>query len=497
MTLEEQCLAALARPRDLQALEFKGQWIGWGWIADIAAQVNQLLDQAGLDPRAPVGFVPRNVPMAAAAMLGMLASGRTIRMIYAFQSPAGIARDVGRLKLSAVIAGIEDYSLEVLSAIKAQGIAAIALSDMDGATAIPGAAHSTAKRDPAAATEPRLHILTSGTTGAPKHFEISYEMIARHIVGVNIAYQDNEDAAKLPPGLIFFPFGNISGVYNLLPPLLKAHPAVLLDRFNIPDWHKYILRYRPVRGTLPPAGIRMILDADLPREDLSSLEVIGTGAAPLDPTVHRAFEEKYGIALLLSYGATEFGGPVAAMTADLIPEWGAKKFGSVGRPYAGARLRVLDPETELEVPPGTEGILEVITPRIGPDWIRTTDIVVIDADGFVFHRGRSDGAIMRGGFKLLPETISRALVTHPAIAAAAVVGIPDNRLGQVPVAVVQFKPGAGRPSTEALNAHLREQIYATHIPVAYRFVEELPRTPSMKVDLPAVRELFVNAPAAS
>jgi acyl-coenzyme A synthetase/AMP-(fatty) acid ligase len=214
----------------------------------------------------------------------------------------------------------------------------------------------------------------------------------------------------------------------------------------------------------------------------------------LDPAVQRAFEERYGIPILLSYGATEFAGPVAAMTAELYAEWGRRKFGSVGRPLPGAQLRVVDPETGAVLLPGKEGILEVISPRIGTDWIRTSDIVLIDDDGFLFHRGRADGAIMRGGFKLLPETIERALVLHPAVSAAAVVGVPDTRLGQVPAAAIQLKPGFAPPSLADLEAHVRAHVLATHVPVKWRFVEELPRNRSMKTDRPAVRKLFEEKP---
>ena len=491
MTLEEQSAAALARDPSLNALSFEGEWYSWGDLRAIADETDRLLDAAGLGARDPVGFLPRNRPSAAAAMLGMIARGRTLRMIYAFQSPAGIARDVGRLKLSAVVGAAEDFSEEVRAMLREQGIAGVALEDRGGAKAVAGAERSTAERDPDAPTQPKLQILTSGTTGPPKHVSIGYEMIEKHIVGFNVTYTNpNEDVAALPPALLYFPFGNISGVYSVLPPLLKGHPAVLLDRFRIADWHAYVVKYRPQRATLPPAGVRMILDADIPKEDLASVEAIGTGAAPLDPTVHRAFEERYGIPILLSYGATEFGGPVTAMTIELIPEWGARKFGTVGRPFAGATLRVIDPETGEELPAGQEGLLEVIAPRIGPDWIRTTDIGTIDEDGFVFHRGRSDGAIVRGGFKLLPEAIERALVRHPAIAAASVVGVRDERLGQVPAAAIQLAAGAEPPSKQDLDAHLRELVYATHIPTRYEVVEALPRTPSMKVDLPAVKAIF-------
>jgi acyl-coenzyme A synthetase/AMP-(fatty) acid ligase len=127
---------------------------------------------------------------------------------------------------------------------------------------------------------------------------------------------------------------------------------------------------------------------------------------------------------------------------------------------------------------------------MGSEWIRTSDIAMVDEDGFMFHRGRADGAIMRGGFKILPETIERALLLHDAISAVAVLGLPDQRLGQVPAAAIQLKPGVERPEVRDLEAHLRRHVYATHIPAAWRIVEELPRTPSLKIDRPAVRRLF-------
>src|SRR5262249_882750 len=154
------------------------------------------------------------------------------------------------------------------------------------------------------------------------------------------------------------------------------------------------------------------------------------------------------------------------------------KLGSAGRPIGGARLRVVDPETGDVLAPGQEGILEVIAPRVGPDWIRTSDLAVVDEDGFLFHRGRADGAIVRGGFKLRPEPLEGGLRLRPGVSAVAVVGLADARLGQVPAAVVQFKRGAAEPAPAIaeLERHLRDHVYATHIPVTWRVVEELPLT---------------------
>jgi len=483
--LEEWCASALARPAGQPAIEFEGRWFSWGELRQLAERLGALLEASGATPGAPVAFVPRNHPAAIAALLGLIAQRRTVRMIYAFQSAAAIARELERLQPAVFVAAAGDCGEDVLCALRARGIAGIALGGMDAAS-LPGLERSKATdADGDAAASPRIEILTSGTTGPPKQFSVSYELIARHFLGAPAG-----DLSSAPPTLLFFPLGNISGIYATLPPLLKGQRSVLLERFSVAGWHDHLLRYRPEASGLPPAGVQMVLEANIPREDLACLRRLGTGAAPLDPTVQRAFEERYGVPILLSYGATEFGGPVTAMSAELHAAWGQQKFGSVGRPLPGAQLRVIDAESGAVLPPGAEGVLEVISPRLGPDWIRTSDVAVIDEDGFLFHRGRSDGAIMRGGFKILPETIERALMLHPAVSAAAAIGIVDSRLGQVPAVAVQLKPQVAPADATELEAHLRRHLPATHVPLHWRFVDALPRTPSLKVERPALRRLF-------
>ena len=414
-------------------------------------------------------------------------------MAYPFQSPAAMARELAGLGPAVVVADAEDFSPAVCTALRVMGAVGIALTEDDVAL-VPGL--ERARRDPLSPTplQPKIEILTSGTTGAPKRFGLPYDMVARHIVGANKNYHAGDvDYSQRPPAFLYFPLANISGIYSILPTLLIGHRMLLVERFTVAAWRDHIRRYRPERASLPPAGVQMVLDADVPSGELVGVRSIATGAAPLDPSVHRAFEARYKIPILQSYGATEFGGPVTSMTPELHAQWGDRKFGSVGRPIAGARLRVVKAETGEELSHGQEGILEVVVPRMGLDWIRTSDIAVIDEDGFLFHRGRADGAIMRGGFKLLPEVIERALLLHPSVAAAVVVGLPDIRLGQVPAAVVQVRRGASRPATADLERHLRSQVYATHIPVAWRFLDDLPRTPSFKVDRLAVQGVFEHA----
>lgn len=490
-SLDQLSSDALNLPPERQAIEFEGHWHSWGDMRAVSDEVARILADAGVRDAQTVAFVPRNRPTAIAAELGMIAARLTLSMVYAFQGGAGIARDVGKAGAVAVVAGEADFTPELLAVVAEQGLAAVALGDMT-ARAIEGAEQSRAAATIEPLASPHILVHTSGTTGAPKSIAFSFETIAQSMVGQNVAHaatgSDVDDST--PPSLLTFPLGNISGIYALLPTVLTGKRGVLLDRFTLDGWRDYVRRYQPPMPLLPPAAVSMVLDAELSREELSCIKMIMTGAAPLDPTVQRRFEERYGVPVLLSYGATEFGGPVTLMTPDAHSEFGSTKLGSVGRPFAGARLRAIDPETGAVKPAGEEGLLEVVAPRIGDHWIRTTDIGMIDDDGFLFLRGRADGAIVRGGFKLLPETIERALCLHPAVNEAAVVGVADKRLGQVPAAAIKIKRGQNEPTIADLAEHLRQHVYATHIPTMWKFVETIPKNKSLKTDASAVRALF-------
>jgi acyl-coenzyme A synthetase/AMP-(fatty) acid ligase len=241
---------------------------------------------------------------------------------------------------------------------------------------------------------------------------------------------------------------------------------------------------------LPPAAVKMLFDADLPPEDLSSLRMIMAGTSPLDPDLAEAFEARYGIPVLTNYGATELGF-LAGWSLSDHRKHRAEKRGSAGRVNAGVELRVVD-ESGAVLPPRQVGLLEVKAPRLegGRSWVRTTDLARLDEDGFLWIVGRDDGAIIRGGFKLLPPEIEKALESHPAVREAAVVGLPDERLGQVPVAAIVLEPDAEPVDEQSLRSFARENLTGYQVPTRVIFVEALPRTPSMKVSQPGVRELF-------
>lgn len=150
----------------------------------------------------------------------------------------------------------------------------------------------------------------------------------------------------------------------------------------------------------------------------------------------------------------------------------------------------MDPDSGDEVAVGERGVLEARIDVVRPGWIRTTDIASVDSDGFITLHGRGDGAINRGGFKILPETVRAVLIMHPAVRDACVVAIPDPRLGQVPAAAVELREGFPSPTADELIGLVRETLPSHHVPVAIAVVDELPRNAALKVRPADVAALF-------
>jgi acyl-CoA synthetase (AMP-forming)/AMP-acid ligase II len=490
VTLVELVRDALRREPERPIIWSQGRWFSADWARRVADDQASALAAAGIGAGEPVALAPRSQPLGVAALLGLIAEGRDIYMAHPFQSPEAMAQAIVRLPVRAAVAAAEDFSQPVRAAMAAKGMAGVGLSEQ-GPAPVEGLERASGAPGLPRGSEPHFMVLSSGTTGPPKHFALTYRLFEPATLNASLFSQpSNAPKAADVPTILYYPLPNISGLMQAVMAFASGGSAVLLEKFDVHAWRDYIVRYRPARVSLPPAAFRMILEAEIPPEDLSSLKMAGTGSAALDPRVHRAFEARYGIPILIGYGATEFGGSAAAMTPELHRVWGKTKFGSAGRPVAGATIRTVNPQTGEPNPAGVEGVIEVLLPWVASDWIRTADIGVVDEDGFLFLRGRADGAIVRGGFKILPETVERALQTHPKVAAAAVVGVPDPRLGERPVAAVEAPPGVEPPTSDELMAHLRAQLLAPQIPTEIRIVQALPRTGSLKIAKAQVKALF-------
>jgi len=285
------------------------------------------------------------------------------------------------------------------------------------------------------------------------------------------------------------PLVHLSGVFRVLQAVLDGRRIALLERFTVEAWADAVRRHRPKTVSLVPTALRMVLESDVDDELLGGVRSVISGTAPLDPEVADAFTARFGVPVLTSYAATEFGGGVAGWNLADYREFGGSKRGSVGRAHPGCELRVVDPDTFSPKSADDVGLLEVKAAQL-PDegWVRTTDLARIDADGFIWIVGRADQTILRGGFKVQPDVVTGALERHPDVRGAAVFGVDDERLGQVPVAVVELRAHSTTTSDDLL-AHLRQLLAAYELPARIVIVSELPRTPSAKVDLAAARAL--------
>ena len=265
----------------------------------------------------------------------------------------------------------------------------------------------------------------------------------------------------------------------------------MLERFTVDGWVNAVKTHGIKRSGVQPAVIRMLLDADVPKEDLASLEFpdqrIGS-ARPGDPRRVRettsTFRSGWPTGQPNSLAHCARGHPTTS-TNSANPNATA-----LAGPCPTPAVRIVDADSGAELPTGEQGLLEARVAPISADWIRTTDIASIDADGFVTLHGRADGAINRGGFKILPETVRRVLISHPAVRDACVVGVPDERLGQVPFAAIEATPGMPAPSDDELKDLVRQSLPVYNVPVAFAVVDELPRNPALKVSLPEVAALY-------
>jgi len=501
-SLGQRIRQVLAMDPSADAIEYAERWYTWGDLSRVADGVDRCAAAQQLGAAAPVGVLMQNRAEVVASILGIVMSGRCVVTLSPHQGASRLAADLKALRLPQVIATSEDWDESLSTACVAAGSQGVEVAD-SGARLRDGADRPRPTEGfrgpmPGVAVE----MLTSGTTGPPKRVALRSDAIATALLGSKHYEAGRKDTASLRSGIAILsaPLVHVAGIFRTLQCVSDGRRFALMDRFEIGAWLELVERHKPRTVSLVPAALRDVLDANVAPESLASLRAVVSGTAPLAPADAVAFEEKYGIPVLVSYGATEFAGGVAGWSLDLHRKYAAEKRGSVGRAHPGCELRVVDPESGGPLAPGAIGLLEVRSAQIGnagadgaEEWVRTTDLAELDGDGFLFIRGRADAAIVRGGFKVMPDEVVRALEKHPSVREAAVVGIDDTRLGQRPVAAVELVAGVEPVSVDALLAFARDRLARYEVPSELRIVETLPRTPSLKVCQPGVRALFEDS----
>jgi long-chain acyl-CoA synthetase len=369
--------------------------------------------------------------------------------------------------------------------------------DVDALAAEPSIHRAPVEPRPAALA---LLIYTSGTTGKPKGVMLDHANIAAMCdmtrAGLGITAVDHS--------LLILPLFHVNGiVVGTLTPLLAGGRVTVAGRFSPKTFVELVERIRPTYFSAVPAIYAMLTSIpEAPTADTSSLRLVVCGAAPMPAELIARVEDVLGVALVEGYGLSE-----GSCASTLNPYDGVRKPGTVGLPLPGQEVRVVD-QLGNPVPQGERGEIvirganvmrgylnrpEDTATTIVDGWLRTGDVGVFDEDGYLRIVDRIKDMIIRGGENIYPKEIETALYSHDGVLEAAVVGRPDDVLGEVVVAYVAVRPAAAI-TVEELEALCAERLAKYKRPVAIAILGGLPKNAIGKIDKRALRELAQGQP---
>ena len=342
---------------------------------------------------------------------------------------------------------------------------------------------------PLSSDDTAVLLYTSGTTGRPKGAELTHFQLYMNCTTAGQLFEYHEDDVSLAVLPLFHVFG-LSSVLNTA--VRFGVPMVLVPRFELAPVVDAIERHRATVFSGVPTMFFALLHGDTAGRDLSSLRVGVSGGAAIPGETIRAFEEKFpGCVVLEGYGLSE-----SASTTTFNINAEQRKVLSIGKPIWGVEVRVVDDEDKT-LPPGPEHVGEIVIrghnimkgyykqPEATAEafrggWFHTGDLAYADDDGFLFIVDRKKDLVIRGGFNVYPREVEEVLYGHPAVAEAAVIGRPDDKLGEEVVAVVALKPGAQATPDEIIR-FAEERMAAYKYPREVRIVPELPKGPTGKI----------------
>jgi fatty-acyl-CoA synthase len=328
--------------------------------------------------------------------------------------------------------------------------------------------------------DPQLIIYTSGTTGLPKGVLLTHGMLTWNAINTNLGWDLRSDDKTILHAAMFYTAG--WNIFTL--PLFQCRGVNILVRTFDPDLILDLVEREGVTVFFGvPTMFQMLLDS--PRfgaTDFSRIRFLVSGGAPLGRDIFEAFKKQKSIRIREGYGLTEVG-PNNFLANG--------KLGTIGHPMPHVDVKLVDTEGN-EVPVGQEGEIllrgphvcagywnkpEASAEAIVDGWFHTGDLGRLDEDGHFAIVGRLKDMIISGGANIYPAEIERVIETHPAVAGAAVIGVPDPKWGEVGKAVVELKPGASLTLDELLS-FMRDRVGKFKLPKYLVVVDTLPRTPA-------------------
>ena len=338
-----------------------------------------------------------------------------------------------------------------------------------------------------------LLIFTSGTTGVPKGVMLDH---ANLDAMAEMGWQALE-IGPMDRCLLILPLFHVNGiVVSVLMPLLAGASVVIAERFDAGSFFDVVEAQRPTFFSAVPTIYKLL--AALPddvRPDTSSVRFGICGAAPASAESLTRFEERYGFPLIEGYGLSE-----ATCASTINPVTGDRRAGTVGIAFPGQQIRIAD-EGGNEVPTGMDGEVLIAGPNVmrgylgQPDetarviidgWLHTGDVGRVDTDGYLTLVGRSKDMIIRGGENVYPKEIEDVLTSDPTVLEAAVIGVPDDKWGEVVAAFVQARPGHTIDS-EALRELCARKLAGYKRPSTITVMDAIPKNAVGKTDKAPLR----------
>ncbi|MEU2247777.1 long-chain fatty acid--CoA ligase [Streptomyces sp. NPDC019224] len=348
---------------------------------------------------------------------------------------------------------------------------------------------------PTSADDTAVILYTSGTTGAPKGAELTHFQLYMNCTVSGGAF-GLEPADRTLAALPFFHAFGLSSVLNTA--VRFGSSLVLVPRFEATAVADAMERHGCTLFVGVPTMYVALLQADRSGRDTSSLRAAISAGAAIPAEVVAAFEKAFtGCVVLEGYGISE---TAAVITFNAGAE--ERRIGSVGKPIWGVEVRVVDGQGG-PLPPGADRVGEILVrghnvmkgyherpeetaAAIREGWFATGDLGYLDHDGYLHVVDRLKDLVIRGGYNVYPREVEEVLHAHPAVAEAAVVGRPDDRLGEQVVAFVTLAPEAAA-GPEELIAHCREHLAAYKYPREITVLEALPKGPTGKILKRALR----------
>lgn len=336
-------------------------------------------------------------------------------------------------------------------------------------------------------------MYSSGTTGRPKGVTTTVAGMLWAVGAFSAQFDVSPDSVSLVPT----PYYHIAaGGWSLIA-LAAGGRIVQFTEVTPQNMLGLMLQHRATHVIMVPTVMQLFITSPQAAQgDYSSVEHLVYGGSPISETVMVGAQELFGAQLSQSYGLTETIGVTTILKPSDHVVGPDSKLRSAGRAVPGLEVKIVDPDTGQDCPTGEVG--EVVTRGPGvtkaywrrPEetekafwpggWFRTGDAGYLDADGYVFLKDRIKDLLMSGGENIYPAEVENAIMAHPAVQEVAVIGVPSEKWGETPLAVVVAKPGATVDADEIIS-FTRERLAHYKCPTAVQVIEALPRNPSGKV----------------